>query len=503
MKRARLPIIFISCFLLIDCLKEKNRDIKITLNEVIDSYLGKKGTLIIKSTPDISDFDFKDTTKSILFQSYIKNDGGVKYQVDCGLWKEEAGNNYDLYTFCNVKENIPAKRNYYLDLRGLDKITHKDYTITFVSEGSLVFDKYDIDKLDIYSDKQTINVEEGKNNYEMIFKIYSYHQEKVLISASKKTFIFIDCFQEKDDLVCNISKNLLAAILRKSEEKIYIGYDRQGLSKTFPLISSIIVNYKTKKTDIYVGITKLIESISEEINLIAYETNVTYMYNIFNDLGAFDLDFSSNSKEKKNFNNCSFRKYNGFPLLMVCHVDNGTTRLEEITQEIVLDNLNIKYNFRIQPVNNKEIINCIFNSSTKIQYNYPYVLDFTKSDSITVEYFMEISQYFEGATFNENAKDLSCENIGTYCKKCIVPKSHFAGKKNGYYFIKHNNHLGGKSTNYESLPVKVILDDSPWPTDDITDEPTDDTTDEPTDKSKGNMVSFSIGYSLLLSFIIF
>ena len=40
---------------------------------------------------------------------------------------------------------------------------------------------------------------------------------------------------------------------------------------------------------------------------------------------------------------------------------------------------------------------------------------------------------------------------------CIVPKSHFDGKENGYFFITHKNHLNGYSTCYEIPPVKVIL----------------------------------------------
>ena len=40
-----------------------------------------------------------------------------------------------------------------------------------------------------------------------------------------------------------------------------------------------------------------------------------------------------------------------------------------------------------------------------------------------------------------------------------MPKSHFDGLRSGYYFTKHTNHLGGKSTSYEAPPIKVILND--------------------------------------------
>jgi len=63
-------------------------------------------------------------------------------------------------------------------------------------------------------------------------------------------------------------------------------------------------------------------------------------------------------------------------------------------------------------------------------------------------------------TFNENAPDLECENINKNWKRCTVPKSHFKGLENGYYFTKHQNHLNGKSISYEAPPVEVILSSS-------------------------------------------
>ena len=88
---------------------------------------------------------------------------------------------------------------------------------------------------------------------------------------------------------------------------------------------------------------------------------------------------------------------------------------------------------------------------------YPQILDFTKCDSLIIEYGIENPNSLVGISLNENADDLNCNTIGGEVKRCTVSKSHFAGKKNGYYFTKHNNHLGGKSTSYESPPVKVIL----------------------------------------------
>ena len=494
MANSKLFFLLIGCFLFIDCLKEENVDVTITLNSITDANLGKKGTIAIESRTDISSFNFIDTTKSIFFFSDLTN-GEKTYQINCGLWREEGK---DLYTFCNYDENIPAGK-YTLDVSKAQKITYKDYTLNFKADTTLDFVKSDTDIIDIYSDKQTINVEEGKENYELRFKISSYHQEPICLMTKIDIYIFyfIDCSQKNEELVCPVTKNIIESILPTNTEKIYIGtIDNDKEKKIFPLIPGIDVKYNLPKTDIFVGITKLIGNAAETDTLIAYETNITDISNVIVPLEAFDLECSSDSGEEggKEECSCSFRKYNKFPLLMVCYVSQvGKVSLKEITQEIVLDNLNIKYNFRIQPVKNVDIIDSARASGTFIIYNYPYVLDFSQSDSLTVLYSMENPKSLTGLTFNENKGDLSCEIIGTRVQKCTVPKSHFEGKETGYYFLKHSNHLNSKSTCYESFPVKVILD-GPDSSD------SSDSSDKELE-SKFIKVSITLVYSLLLFLI--
>ena len=475
---SNIHFIFLGCILLINCLKEKNRDVTITLRYIHDEYIGKKGTIAIESASDISDFDYIDTSKTILFQSYLVN-GINKYKIDCGFFKEEGGK---LYTFCNFDEKIPAG-NYSLDISEVTKITYKDYNIALKQDGTLEFKKYDSDIIDLYSDKQTITVEEGKDTYDLRFKISTYTKMPILLNLQ----IAIDCSQEKDELVCQITRNQLESILAKEEDQLFMGYINYNYrAKKFPLISKIVVKYNLQKKDIFVGITKLIENVAEDDTLIAYETNITDISNVFTSIGVFDLEFSNSNTGTKSCS-CSFRKYDENPLLIVCFINNeGTNWLKEITQEKIFDNLNIKYKFRIQTVNNEEKINCKTRTGmgTFIFYNYPYILDFTKSDSFTVEYGMENPKSLVGLTFNENSKDLSCNTIGREIKRCTVTKSPFDGKKNGYYFIKHSNHLDGKSTSYEGFPVKVILDGSG-------------------NGSKYNKVSITMVYSLLLVLIMF
>ena len=79
-------------------------------------------------------------------------------------------------------------------------------------------------------------------------------------------------------------------------------------------------------------------------------------------------------------------------------------------------------------------------------------------------------------TFNKDKGDLSCEKRKqNRLLRCTIPKNHF--EKNGYYFLKHTNHLGGKSSFYEISPIKIIL--------------------------KGSYYYSSLYYSILLILIIF
>ena len=482
MTKLKSVIIILGCFLLIDCLKEENTDVTITLNGFYTEYIAKKATVVIYTMSSTQDFNIIDTSKKVRFQLSLTN-GENSYSVGCGFFRAKEEN---LFIFCNVDEEMPAG-NYTFNLDGIQPITYEGFTITLVGGRSTKFQKFDISMNDLYSDKQSITVVEGKDTYELRFKIYSYNQDPIFVNYN----LLIDCTQENNELVCPITRKQLDAILTKSESGLYICYTSYiSEGERFPLIPKIDVIYEaTQKTDVYVGITKLIEGVCESDTMIAYKTNVTDIDNVFTDLeDDFQLEFFDGTKTTEQ--NCVFRKYVDNPLLILCFVYNdGTNWLKEITQEKVYNNLNVKYNFRIQPVNNEEtIIDKNDASGTFIYRVAPEVLDFTKIESLTIEYALKHPETLRGLTFNEDATDLSCKIIGREIKRCTVPKSHFEGKQSGYYFLKHENHLGGKSTCYEGIPIKVILDDSPSPTSEPSDEPTD----------KSNMNSFILAYSLIL-----
>ena len=70
---------------------------------------------------------------------------------------------------------------------------------------------------------------------------------------------------------------------------------------------------------------------------------------------------------------------------------------------------------------------------------------------------MSNSSNAENIKLNPDSTALECTDISSI-KTCIVPLSHFDGKKSGYYFTYHLIPDHNISTiYYDSTPIKVIL----------------------------------------------
>ena len=434
-----VTLLILNLFFFISCSNRKLKDLSTTVIDIrVNSFyseniVGKKGTIVLR-TEWPSPLDIEDTQKKTCFETTISNTENKSYTVKCGLWRQKDGY---LLIFCN----------------------------------------------DLYSDKQTLNLDEGKESYDLKFKIVSYNQEKIIINWA---IVLEDCKQQNDELICPIKKSQLEAILDLEYLYLVVNYiNSKYRIEDFVLIPKIDIVYNSvQKKDINVVLTKLIENVGEHDTHIAYQTNINDIQNIYMNTESFELPFESKSEEA-NFS-CGFRKYENNPLLLVCFVGpTGEFWLKEITKDIKIENKDIKYNFIIKPVKITDKIYIDRNlSGSFIFLLTPEVFDFTKKDSFTIEYFIENPDSLTGITFNENQQDLVCEEVGRQGKRCIVPKSHFTGKSTGYYFTKHQNHLNRKSFLYEAPPIKVILPDS-----------------DSDSNLKGNDISISYFISLLLFLI--
>ena len=135
----------------------------------------------------------------------------------------------------------------------------------------------------------------------------------------------------------------------------------------------------------------------------------------------------------------------------------NTFSLKEITKELIFDDINVKYNFRIQKYkfdkfNVDENVN-----GFNIPIIYPEFFDFSKKDKLDFYVYSAYPDDAKGLSFNENGGELNCNVNGKTNVKCSISKNYFNGKKNGYYFIRHKNSLNISTISYEAPPVKVIL----------------------------------------------
>ena len=199
---------------------------------------------------------------------------------------------------------------------------------------------------------------------------------------------------------------------------------------------------------------------------VAYETNIKNIPIITTEI--FTLPFVEINQDYWIENYCFLKKRNDdLPLLLLCNLyikktENETFYTLNEVKDLHLPYIHLDYIFIINIPNTREVITVKKNNENYIRgflnSIYPEQLNFTSQDSIT---FVVYSFFFSFKIFlNKDSSELKCiVDNNKYAASCIVPKSHFHGKKSGYYNILRLNHKGGKSIFYEINPIKVILND--------------------------------------------
>ena len=472
-------LFIINSFLIVGSLIEEPEfvEVKIEISHLLSNNIGRKGTVLIDGTFNRSLYTFiTNTSKETCFNTTIIKDED-SYIIECGIWADK-DDDFDI--FCNVDENIPSGK-YYMNFSQTKPFIYQNYSIVFTQREEKTFEKQNANIPDLYADNQVIIYDKNQDSYELKFKIVSYKEVILLLN-----FNILDCKQNNDELICYIKKADLEITESSNNTVLPVLYaDPNAGLFAFDMIPHIkLIYYNQEKIDIFVGITQLLDNITEKDCTFAYQTNVTDISNVQTIYGLLKLAFEKEGGNEEMFQ-CYLRKYEANPLLIVCITKEvGTYHLKNITEEIILNEINLKYNFRIQPFQSLENIESKTNVGSQIDWIYPEILDFTKKDTYEILYYIEFPNKLNGFTFNENEGDLDCSKVGDNIKKCSVSKSHFNGKKNGYYFTKHENHLNKKSILYEAAPIKVIL-----------------TEDKPTSYSRTIVLSlmyFSLAFLIIL-----
>ena len=437
------------------------------INSNLNNEVGKKeGVIFVINNMTYVD-GIIDTKREVLFKKKILDENNATYEVGCGPWLYKK-----FYIICEFDEAIP-KGNYSFNFNSFEDIfNYSGYEIHLQSYKNVSFliQKLDLNKVDIYSGPQIINVTDDKDNYELKYNIKSYNGEQIFIiivlNIIPISIIPLECKRNNDELICQIKKAFLECYggILKSNSLIYM--DKDGfLGGLFNLIAEYQINFHVQKINVYINITKLITKSFDKNSFIVYETNITSIPEV-NALLPNNVTFFENEED---IGFCFFRKEDNSPLLLLCSPKNeGVYSLKEIKNEIRITDINYKYNFIISPVTNNEkaTVSNIDSNEPLILSIYPNILDFNKKDLIQIDIFfiflMGGEYTLDRFSYNEDAEYLKCEiNLKDeyfYKIRCNVSNNNFKGNNNKNYYILYENPISkNKSILYYSSPVKVIL----------------------------------------------
>ena len=170
---------------------------------------------------------------------------------------------------------------------------------------------------------------------------------------------------------------------------------------------------------------------------------------IFQNLNLMENEFDGETEKVK----CFLKNGLNGPLLILCETrSEGILSLKEIKNDYIVNNTTAKYNFIIKLSNiTKNItINNSYNEALIFSV-YPTILDFSSKDLIYIDIIVTNLAYHPEISFNGKEK-LSCENLN-YIQRCKVPKKHFEGKNDQYYYIQYYN----KNLNFFSFKNKKFF----------------------------------------------
>ena len=302
----------------------------------------------------------------------------------------------------------------------------------------------------LYSEKQNIELNDEKEEYELKFKIYSYNNEIIYLD---NYFILDQCKIQEKELICTISKNKLNENLRNlGVYRLYYLIEE----KEYDLFDSVLgINIKyggqIQKEDIYVNITKLLTNTSEYIGLANYETISTSIPNIETD--TFTLYFSGNNI-KEPFTRY-FGKHEPNNLLLFCYVSSGNNyTLSKIETRQLFNNIHYKYNFILEPVENNETI-YVYDNNIRIHNAYPNDIDFLWQDSANIIYFVNDIINIKGLRLAQDLDNLECASTSWGILSCKVTLSYFKNKTKGYFHTYHQDKNGIWQILYEANPIYI------------------------------------------------
>ena len=422
-------------------------------------YYGFLNFVVDFNDSETNIFNSSDIEEKTNFNTTITDDNSNLVRALCKLWKPT---NEKLNLFCQLINNYYTF-DYYkyhsFDLKS-SSFYYNDQKFVIIQNNSLSFYPVRSDIPFLYSSKQVLNIDENIQTYYLTFKIGDYHNELLFMKDAEgigEIIVLDECSVEGKELKCKLEKDTIEEYTLHDGQKFLIfnsyPYNENDIIDNrnyIPSIYDIYINYPFSKKNISVEIVKLLEDNIDRNNYIAYETNVTDIANIYS--SNFTLALSNRNDLK-----CSMRKSIGISLTMICIMDKeGEFSLGQIQDQTILNNINIKYNFVIQPINNNEKCKISGEGGSMI-FALPKVLDFTSKDKIYTIFAMKSSRKLSNIRLNPDEDEIECRNYNATHKGCEVRKTHFKNLDTLYYYTYHSNHNDKSIIFYESSPLKVIL----------------------------------------------
>lgn len=424
-------------------------------------YIYENGMFaLITNSSDSGIFDESDIEDQIFNTNYSFNN--YVYNLRCNFWKPKEKNITILCKIIDRKSRPSGSINpdYIL-------YKYKDKTVKIIFNFYPYFTSYYLPFL--YADRQDIDLSDGKDYYELKFKIGVYKEDDFVVIYSDKpsgNYINSNCKIKGKELVCALPREQIEGNMPRESESFYVRfYSENFIDTTFGYILSVyIYNKNPNKEVIYISLSNLLIDAMNQYEYVSYDTNVTNISAV--STTQFTIIFNHIKKEERTSSFCILKKFNGNESLkLFCDIrygDIGNYTLAEFNYDVPLNMINNKYSFIIKGTKNDQIFSYSYNYMGEIFTLKPEVLNFVDNEILNISFIGRISKE-RGLSLDSDLPDLDCKyyyiNYVSSYFTCTIHKNYFKGKKNGIYYVHMTNHLGHKNAQYHLPPINVILND--------------------------------------------
>ena len=222
----KIPLYLILNYLLFSIfgkIEETIYDIILEARGISQTIIGDKGTFGLTTNLSMSDPSIDYDIENQEFTSkIIIEDSEETCEVKCHFWKAKKSN---LMILCQLQEDIiQSSISFKLDE---SIINYKDISIKIYTRDFIEIKISQIPLPFIYSEKHSINFNDGKNSYILKFKVEQFYDNALIVSKNNnKIYKALECNVEGKELICKLEKEKMEGYLFS----VYENFDIQCLN---------------------------------------------------------------------------------------------------------------------------------------------------------------------------------------------------------------------------------------------------------------------------------